>query len=277
LHCAPRRDIKDSGITKLLGNIAAIAGVFLAACGSTSAPAPERDEHVEAEPEREPGPLADAGQLIVGVTPDWDSADVELRLYERDAAGVWQPVGNAWPGTVGAAGIAWGRGLHGEGAPVDRAGPVKVEGDKRAPAGIFTVMTAYGYAEANVQGAKIPYDEVTPSWRCVDDSSSPYYNKVFNADGRDETWKSAEHMRRTDDQYEWVIEIGHNQAATPMGGSCIFFHVWSGAGNPTVGCTAMTKPTIETLLAELDPAAKPAYVLLPAAEYDALRDSWHLP
>lgn len=213
----------------------------------------------------------------MGITPTWDSTDVELRLYERDDDGTWQPAGESWPGSVGAAGIAWGRGLHGDRPPDGRDGPTKVEGDRRAPAGIFSVLHAYGYADSSVPGATLPYEEVTASWRCVDDSDSPYYNEVFNADGRNETWKSAENMRRTDDQYEWVIEIGHNRAATPMGGSCIFFHVWRGEGLPTVGCTAMTKTDIEALLADLDPAAEPTYVLLPAAEYEALRGEWQLP
>ena len=90
-------------------------------------------------------------------------------------------------------------------------------------------------------------------------------------------WTSAEDMRRADQLYAWVIEIAHNPAAAPGGGSCIFFHVWGGADHPTAGCTAMAEPALVALLAALDPGAHPVLALLPAGEYAALRSAWGLP
>ena len=51
-------------------------------------------------------------------------------------------------------------------------------------------------------------------------------------------------MRRDDALYTWVVEVRHNPAAIPGGGSCIFLHVWDGPADTTVGCTAMPEPTL---------------------------------
>jgi D-alanyl-D-alanine dipeptidase len=95
-------------------------------------------------------------------------------------------------------------------------------------------------------------------------------------------WRSSEIMRRKDDLYRWVIEVGHNGggdggAPQPGAGSCIFLHVWRDAGSPTVGCTAMDGVRLESLIAQLQPDTAPVYVLLPRAAYRALRESWRLP
>ena len=64
---------------------------------------------------------------------------------------------------------------------------------------------------------------------------------------------------------------------TPKRGSCIFLHVWRGPESTTIGCTAMDEPRLVELLRALEPASKPAFVLLPRAEYDALAMAWGLP
>ena len=82
-------------------------------------------------------------------------------------------------------------------------------------------------------------------------------------------------MRRSDDLYRWVVDVGHNPTRTPAAGSCIFIHLWGGPDAPTVGCTAMDEPHLTRLLAALAPDA--VYVLLPRAEYTALARAWALP
>jgi hypothetical protein len=54
-------------------------------------------------------------------------------------------------------------------------------------------------------------------------------------------------------------------------------HVWRGEDSSTVGCTAMAQPPLEKLVAALDPARQPMFVLLPRAEYEALAPVWGLP
>jgi L,D-peptidoglycan transpeptidase YkuD (ErfK/YbiS/YcfS/YnhG family) len=82
-------------------------------------------------------------------------------------------------------------------------------------------------------------------------------------------------MKRPDDLYKWVVELGHNPTRTPNGGSCIFFHVWSGADGATLGCTAMPEPVLVELIAWLDDSA--VFALLPKSEYAALAKPWGLP
>jgi L,D-peptidoglycan transpeptidase YkuD (ErfK/YbiS/YcfS/YnhG family) len=85
-------------------------------------------------------------------------------------------------------------------------------------------------------------------------------------------------MRRKDELYRRVIVVDHNPEPSPGAGSCIFLHLWHGPdGGGTAGCTAMSPAPMEALLAWLDPAARPVYVLLPADRAAALRTGWALP
>ena len=82
-------------------------------------------------------------------------------------------------------------------------------------------------------------------------------------------------MRRDDALYTWVIDLAHNPTAAADAGSCIFFHVWSRADRPTIGCTAMAARDMAALVPALAPGA--IYVLLPRAEYAAFAAAWGLP
>lgn len=244
----------------------------LVACGRAETSAPRLEPGPPVATTVAPIP-ADAEHLITGVVADWTATDATLRHYRRDH-GRWVRVGEPWPAVIGRTGAAWGVGLHGSGAPAGHAGPLKHEGDGKSPAGVFALRGSYGYAAAPPAGSTLPYHQAVATTECVDDPASRHYNSIVTRDaGAD--WKSAEQMRRPDELYTWVIDIAHNPAATPGAGSCIFFHVWHGAGSTTVGCTAMDEPRLADLLASLDPHA--VYVLLPAAEYEALATAWQLP
>ena len=217
---------------------------------------------------------SDATQLITGVTADWDARAVTLRKWKR-VQGAWRADGKPWQGVVGKTGVAWGRGLHGDGAPAGHDGPVKREGDAKAPAGVFGVRGVYGYAAAPPPRTALPYTQTTQDWQCVDDPASHHYTQIVDRSKLEVDWTSAEDMRRKDALYTWVVDIAHNRAATPGAGSCIFFHVWRGPQSVTVGCTAMPEAKLASLIGSLDPSA--IYVLLPRAEYDALSAAWGLP
>jgi D-alanyl-D-alanine dipeptidase len=259
---------------------AALAIAFaLAACGRS-------ESRASREPAPPPAPARDAApevvipattqQLVTVTIADWDATAAELRLWTRDGAH-WKPAGPAWQGVVGRTGAAWGVGLHGGGAPENRSGPIKHEGDGKSPAGVFALAGTYGYAAKPPDGTGLPYTRVDPSWKCVDDPKSRHYNQILDQKTTKPDWTSAEEMRRSDELYTWVVDIAHNADRTPGAGSCIFLHVWSGPGSSTVGCTAMDRHKLADLIATLSPAAKPVLVLLPRAEYDALATAWSLP
>lgn len=255
-----RRLPSACGLLRLL--IATSAAFALAACASRPA---------------SPPPTAGSNQLVLVTTADWDATGATLRRYER-AGDRWQPVGEPWPAIVGRAGSAWGMGLH----PEVPGAPVKREGDGRAPAGVFAIGEAFGYGAT--ADTALPYRAMTAGDWCIDVPGSTLYNRIVHVDdvGEAAIEGSTEPMRRDlhkdgDIRYVQGFVIEHNTAAVPQAGSCIFAHVWKSPDTPTAGCTAMDAAHMQALLAWLDPAARPLFVLLPEAQHTRLHAAWGLP
>jgi len=226
--------------------------------------------------------------MIVVTTPDWAAVEGRLQRYERATSHeTWKPVSKPISIVVGKNGLGWGIGVIATDGSNIRAvsDPVKKEGDGKAPAGVFALGTAFGYASQSLRGLKMPYLNLTTSIECVDDVGSKYYNRVVDRSTVAPDWNSSEHMRSSGESYRWGIVVGHNgivsegSAAPPMpgAGSCIFLHIWHSAGQGTVGCTAMPQTELETLLTWLDPTRRPLLVQLPTQEYERLSKRWKLP
>ncbi len=217
-------------------------------------------------------------QVIVAQAPGWNSNTATLQAYQRASANSpWQPVfAQPVPILLGRAGLAWGRGVF---TPPRNGIPMKVEKDWRAPAGVFQLGSLFGYAARPPSGAKWPYIQVGPWDAYVDDSNNPYYNQHVRVDPRRvPPWFEKQRMRLGDAAYKWMLEIRHNQGpAAPGYGSAIFFHVRRGPTKPSAGCSTMAVENLEKLIRWLDPQASPHYVLLPKADYAALRGPWRLP
>ncbi len=236
---------------------------------------------VHANPAKEPAPASqawrDARQLVLVVTDDWNATTGTLQRFEmRD--GQWRPAAAAAPISVGRNGAAWGLGLH----PAQAEGPQKHEGDGRAPAGVFTLGEAFGYADK--ANTAMPYRAMQDTSYCIDVPDSPLYNRIIDTrtEGEAAAKGSTEPMRldlhnKGDVRYREGLVIGHNPTATPRAGSCIFAHLWRTPGEPTAGCTAMAADTMDSMLAWLRPDARPVLVLLPRAEYLRVSHEWQLP
>ena len=221
--------------------------------------------------------IASSEQAVLVITPDWQSPNGQLQTFER-VDGAWQPVGNNISVSIGKNGSAWGFGIH----PQQPPGPVKIEGDGKAPAGIFNIGTAFGYPPSI--NSLLPYQAMDATDWCVDVNDSPFYNQIVSTEavGNDAVKGSSEPMRRDihlngDRVYEKGFVINHNPGNVPKGGSCIFAHLWRAPGVPTAGCTAMPEAAMDTLLAWLDADKNPLFILLPASEYARLQKSWQLP
>ncbi len=225
--------------------------------------------------------LAQSQQLILVTTKDWNAVDGELRSYERTSDGKsWKLKSEKFAVVVGRNGMAWGKGLHGEPMVLANSGdPIKKEGDGRAPAGIFNLSSAFGYAQQQNAKVKLPYLQATAMSECVDDTRSGYYNRLVERNRiASPDWKSSEQMRRNDELYRWGVVVDHNTDKPEAGaGSCIFLHIWERAGKGTAGCTAMEPERIEKLLSWLDSKKNPVLVQLPQAAFERLRDSLGLP
>ncbi|HYF37970.1 MAG TPA: L,D-transpeptidase family protein, partial [Prosthecobacter sp.] len=199
--------------------------------------------------------------VVLVLSPHQSSIHARLWLLEREHAGDdWRLAsGRPIPTTLGHKGLAWGVGEHTAAPPADF--PIKREGDKCSPAGVFRIPFAFGQAPA--EGAtwmRLPYTPLTFSIVGVDDPNSAFYNQVVDNTVVNPDWDSNEAMQRHGDLYRWGAFIAHNPAGTPGLGSCIFFHLWPGTGKATAGCTAMSGGDIEHLLRWLDPAKEPRLV-----------------
>jgi len=218
-------------------------------------------------------PIRRSRQCVLVTGEDWHARTGILRAFER-RNGTWRPHGRAIPVVLGKKGMAAGRGL------VDfNVVARKVEGDNKAPAGVFRLGPAFGYAPASAaRWIKLRYVPLTKKSEGVDDPHSRYYNKLVDRSKVAKVdWHSSEQMLRADNLYKWGVFVAHNPAATPGAGSCIFLHIWKNSSSATAGCTAMPEPDLVELLHWLDPASRPVLVQMPRAEYEALRAKFRLP
>ncbi len=219
-------------------------------------------------------------QAVVGITNGWNSSRATLSVYEKNGHH-WQLVGKPWQARLGRNGTAWGHGIH---PRVKSTAPVKREGDRRAPAGIFKIGGAYGYARQIARHPRLYYRTITPRDLWIEDRASPHYNRhiILKRPPR-ATWEKKGQMRQNDHAHSLKLYIGHNDAIlggrpVPGLGSAIFFHIWRGGGSrPTAGCTTMAEPMLKQLIARINPAKNPVYILLPRTEYTRLRRAWRLP
>jgi len=219
---------------------------------------------------------ADSSQCLVGIADDWNTSKVTLTLYQKKGD-QWVPVGESWSGRLGKSGLVWGLGI----SPNPAGAVIKKEGDQRSPAGVFRIGGAWGYDKAIEKNPKLPYRQVTTRDLWVEDPQSPSYNKNVILDREPATeWEKKQQMKQGDYPHSLKLFIAHNAPpkVIPNAGSSIFFHIWRGEGSrATAGCTTMQEGKLRKLVASIDPAKRPLYVLLPKAEYESRRKDWKLP
>lgn len=223
-----------------------------------------KDRSLAAFLDRLPVPK-DCSQIAFVTSDSWDTKLAVMRLYERND-GSWKPIAGAeWPLCIGGNGMGWGRGLmQTEGL----AGPRKVEGDNKSPAGIYELGDAFGYSKEPPEGCHLHYRQATERDFFVDDTDSPDYNtwvRIENGPVEPEKrWKSFERMLLDNDLYKWGIVVKHNMSPVVAGKGCaIFIHLWGGPTSPTAGCTSMSEEYVLKLLRWFDPKKHPLLVQFP--------------
>jgi D-alanyl-D-alanine dipeptidase len=197
-------------------------------------------------------------QVVCVVTPDWTTPAGTLQRWQRGSRAVgWEKVGAPISVLVGDRGLGWGLGLHR--VPQDGA-PRKVEGDRRAPAGMFRITGAFGRGPAVGQ---LPWQAITPTLEAIDDPASRFYNGIVDRQrvGLPD-WHSSEHMVAIPD-YALGLVVAHNPQNVRGAGSCIFLHLWRGERRGTAGCTILRERDLVTLARWLDPARQPILIQLP--------------
>ena len=215
-------------------------------------------------------------QCLVGVADGWNSSNVTLTFYQK-SGGKWVADGPAWQGRLGKSGLVWGSGLH----PVPRGATTKREGDMRSPAGVFRIGGVWGYDASIRKHPALPYRKVSPRDLWVEDPASSQYNRHVILDHEPATaWEKKQQMKQGDAAHALKLFIAHNAPPRVVSGagSSIFFHIWRGGGSkPTAGCTTMSEAQLRKVIAKLDPARNPIYILLTKDDYRKYRESWKLP
>ena len=162
----------------------------------------------------------------------------ELRYYERKADNSWK---KRWSCKAYL-------GLRGIGK--------KKEGDKKTPAGIYSLGQAFGIREN--PGTKMPYVKVNRYHYWCGDSGSQYYNKLIRSDQTGHRCKG-EHLIDYKKVYNYAIYIEYNKEGKPGKGSAIFLHC--SEGKATAGCVAIPEKYMKKILKRLKPEANPKIVI----------------
>lgn len=125
----------------------------------------------------------------------------------------------------------------------------KREGDGCTPIGTWPirgVLLRPGKVEG--RGIVLPWRWVRATDGWSDDVADPSYNRPVRLPRP----FSAESLIRSDDAYDVIIVLGHNDAPpVPGQGSAIFFHL--SEGRPTAGCVAVERTDMLRLLPLLAP------------------------
>ena len=187
-----------------------------------------------------PASLADARRLVLVTAQTMNDTTATMRLYERaSTAEAWRALGAPEPATIGRAGMGWSQFF----ARLARRGePIKIEGDKRAPAGIYPIGRSFGV----LASSRPDYLQVTPDTICVDDPSSPAYNTIASR-ARVGPAVHAENMGQILPMYRRGLLVNYPTDARRKAGSCIFIHVWRSPTTGTAGCVAVPEPRVEAL------------------------------
>ncbi|KAK0336413.1 hypothetical protein LTR94_008927 [Friedmanniomyces endolithicus] len=125
----------------------------------------------------------------------------------------------------------------------------KREGDGCTPLGnwpIRAVLLRPGKVSAT--GIALPWRWTHAGDGWSDDPADPAYNRPVRLPRP----FSTESLQRSDDAYDVIVILGHNDAPPVPGmGSAIFFHL--SEGRPTAGCVAVDRDDMLRLLPLLSP------------------------
>ncbi|MBV9347071.1 MAG: hypothetical protein JOZ70_09485 [Pseudolabrys sp.] len=207
-----------------------------------------------------PAPLDTALRLVVVTSDRVASPAATIQRFERTAANAsWKPVDTARPALIGHNGMAWTQVFRG----LARNGePVKVEGDKRAPAGFYKLGASFGFGRSS----RLNYLPIKEGTVCVDDTASPAYNtittraKVGNVVHGENMWRVP--------AYRHGLLVNYPTDAKARAGSCIFVHLRLPDMKGTAGCVAVAEADLLTLQDFAQPGA--VLAILPRNARDRL-------
>lgn len=209
-----------------------------------------------------PAPLASATRLVLVTADTMNSTAATLQTFERDSANQsWRPASDPEPAVIGRGGMGWS---YFYGALARRGEPLKIEGDKRAPAGVYSIGRTFGM----VPSQRANYVSVKHDTVCVDDPRHRAYNTITTRASITPDTR-IENMGRILPMYRRGIVVNYPTNARAQAGSCIFIHIWKSPTTGTAGCVALPEPRVEALQDFTEKNA--AIAIMPRFALDRLR------
>jgi L,D-peptidoglycan transpeptidase YkuD (ErfK/YbiS/YcfS/YnhG family) len=185
-----------------------------------------------------PEPLASAKRLVLVTADTLTSTTATVERFERYTPNAqWQVAGGPATALIGYKGVAWSHTFR----KFAKGEPVKVEGDKRAPAGFYKIGPRFGFAPSQAPN----YVRINDGMVCVNDVSSPAYNTITRRD-RIGPNVHGENMWRIPD-YGRGLLVDYPTDRKARAGSCIFIHLQLPGKTGTGGCVAMPEPQLEAV------------------------------
>ncbi len=206
------------------------SAVLLALCGL-----PATSAHAQ----NCPAPLAQARKLVLVTADTMTSTTAAVARYTRtSSAAPWRADGGAVTALIGHNGVGWAHAFR----SYARAGePVKVDGDKRVPAGFYRIGRSFGFGPSS----RPRYMRIAAGMTCVDDPRSPAYNTITSR--AKVGWQvHGENMWRVP-EYRRGLLVDYPTDRRARAGSCIFIHVRLPGAVGTSGCVSLPEPEVERL------------------------------
>jgi L,D-peptidoglycan transpeptidase YkuD (ErfK/YbiS/YcfS/YnhG family) len=196
-----------------------------------------------------PEPLASARRLVLVTAKDMTTSAASIQRFERGSPnGSWRSAGGPQSALIGRNGMAW---AHAFRALAQRGEPIKVDGDKRVPAGFYRIGASFGFGASG----RPNYLQVGEGTVCVDEPASPAYNTITTR--AKVGWQvHGENMWRVP-AYRHGLLVDYPTDRKSRAGSCIFIHVRLPDAKGTAGCVAVPEPQV----VELQDFAEPGAVL----------------
>ncbi len=186
-----------------------------------------------------PAPLRDAHKLVLVTADTFTSTTASLQRFSRKTPSApWRADGGPMTALIGHNGVGW---AHAFRAFAQAGEPVKVDGDKRVPAGIYRIGRSFGFGPSRLPR----YLRIAEGMVCVDDPASPAYNAITS---RSKTgWQvHGENMWRVP-EYRRGLLVDYPTDRKARAGSCIFIHTRLPGATGTSGCVSLPEPQVAGL------------------------------
>lgn len=186
-----------------------------------------------------PAPLADARRLVLVTADTMTSTTASAQRFTRSASNApWMAESAPVSALIGHNGVGWAHAFRSFAQPGE---PVKVDGDKRVPAGFYKIGRPFGFGPSH----RPRYMRIAEGMTCVDDPRSPAYNTITSR--AKVGWQvHGENMWRVP-EYRRGLLVDYPTSRAARAGSCIFIHVRRPDAKGTAGCVALPEPQLEAL------------------------------